>query len=128
MKDKLKLVKGWLRKSESEYAAMKASAKAGSLDIACFHAQQAAEKLLNAYFIHKNKKFPFTHNLSRLVLICAEIDESFNDILSSVEPLTPYVVELRYDYEFFPEYDDVHKAIETTRLVRRFVMERINEP
>jgi HEPN domain-containing protein len=46
MKEKPDLVRGWVRKAESDLIAMRASAEAGASDAACFHAQQAAEKYL----------------------------------------------------------------------------------
>jgi HEPN domain-containing protein len=44
MKEKADLVRGWLRKAASDVVSMEATLGAGSLDGACFHAQQAAEK------------------------------------------------------------------------------------
>ncbi len=52
MKEKNDLVLGWVRKAGSDLVAMDASLKAGALDAACFHAQQAAEKYLKAYLTH----------------------------------------------------------------------------
>lgn len=47
MKGKPDFVQGWLKKAVNDLVAMRASAKAGALDAACFHAQQAAEKYLD---------------------------------------------------------------------------------
>ena len=62
MKKKADLLGGWIRKGQSDMLAMTASLEAGALDACCFHAQQAAEKLLKAYLLHKDAEFPFTHN------------------------------------------------------------------
>ena len=97
MRDKGSLVHGWLRKAQSDRVAMEASFGAGALDVACFHAQQVVEKCLKAFLVHAGKDFPFTHNLSKLVAACAGLDASFQSLLTLVEPLTPYAVELRYD-------------------------------
>ena len=68
MKDQRDLVRGWLRKAESDLAAVELALNAGlALDTACFHAQQGAEKLLKAYLLARGVEFPFTHNLTRLL-------------------------------------------------------------
>ena len=65
------LVRGSLRKAESELATLERVLQSlVALDAACFHAQQAAEKLLKAYLIWREVDFPFTHNLSTLLLRC----------------------------------------------------------
>ena len=46
MKEKADVVRGWLRKAASDIVTVEAALGAGSLDGACFHAQQAAEKYL----------------------------------------------------------------------------------
>src|SRR5271165_913992 len=78
MKGKLDLVSGWLRKARSDLLAMRASAQAGSLDAACFHAQQAAEKHLKAYLVEQDRDIPHTHNLYKLIALCREVDPSFS--------------------------------------------------
>ena len=50
MKTKVDLVKGWLRKAESDLLNARICMEAGqALDTECFHAQQAAEKYIKAY-------------------------------------------------------------------------------
>ncbi len=49
MPAQLDLVRGWLHKGDNDIAAVRLLLQAaGPLDIACFHAQQAAEKHLKA--------------------------------------------------------------------------------
>jgi HEPN domain-containing protein len=74
---------------------------AQALDTACFHAQQAVEKCLKAFLAHRNVEFPYTHNLAKLIEICAGLDPAFRSLLPAVAPLTPYAVELRYDDSFW---------------------------
>lgn len=102
MKSHTDLVRGWLKKAKSDVIAMNASISAGALDVACFHAQQSAEKYLKAFLSHSKMKFPFTHNLSKLVELCAKVDVRFGSLQDAVELLTPYAVELRYDDDFWP--------------------------
>lgn len=125
MKDRDDLVRGWLRKAESDLVALDATLEAGALDSACFHAQQAAEKLLKAYLDHNGIEFPFTHNLAKLVELCEEVDPAFSGLLSTVEPLTPFAVESRYDSDFWPEKEVAEEARFLARSVRSFVVARL---
>jgi HEPN domain-containing protein len=97
MKEKADLVRGWLRKAYSDTMAVDGSLRAGALDAACFHTQQAAEKYLKAFLVYAGVSLPFTRNLSKLVELCAGVDTYFRSLLPQVEPLTPYGVALRHD-------------------------------
>jgi len=89
MKEKAELVLGWVRKAESGRLALQATLEAKALDAACFHAQQAAEKYLKAFLSHHDAVFPHTHNLAKLLELCAQIDTAFRSLLPQIEPLTP---------------------------------------
>jgi len=125
MKDKAELVKGWLRKAQSDITAMDASLNAGALDAACFHAQQSAEKYLKAFLIQAGVDSPFTHNLAKLAELCAGVDASFRSLISVVESLTPYAVEMRYDSEFWPDEEVARDARSRALAVRDFVLRRL---
>jgi len=122
MKKKTDLVRGWLRKAQSDMVAMDASLNAGALDAACFHAQQAAEKYLKAYLIQADVEFPPTHNLVKLADLCREVESSFESLLPVVEPLTPYAVELRYDADFWPSVGVANEARSCASTVRALVL------
>ncbi len=127
MKGKAELVRGWLLKAQSDLTASEASRGAGAPDAACFHAQQAAEKVLKAFLTHEGAAFPPTHNLAKLVRLCQEVDESFGGLISVVEPLTPYAVELRYDVDFWPSEEVARNARVAAEAVRDFVLARLPE-
>jgi len=95
MKAKADLVRGWLRKAESDLVAMDASFEAGAYDAACFHAQQAVEKLLKAFLAHSGLPPIHTHNLAKLLDQGASVDPAFGTLSEAVIPLTPYAVEVR---------------------------------
>lgn len=113
MKRLADLIHGWIQKARSDRIA---------LDAACFHAQQAVEKLLKAYLTLKKVEYPFTHNLSKLLSLCEKKDVSFAQLSGVVEPLTPYAVELRYDAEFWPSLQDALDAQSAARNVECFVL------
>ena len=125
MKEKADLVRGWLRKAQSDRVALEASLSAGALDVACFHAQQVAEKYLKAFLTQAGITFPFTHNLAKLVELCAGADGSFGSLLPVVEPLTPYAAELRYDQEFWPSLEVATAARSSAAAVQEFVLARL---
>jgi HEPN domain-containing protein len=127
MKSKADLVKGWLKKDDSDLANARTCLASGeALDTVCFHAQQAAEKCLKAYLIQRDIDFPFIHNLEKLVELCAEGEAAFATLKPIAQELTPYAVELRYDYEFWPSVETAQKALTSATVIRGFVIERLS--
>ena len=125
MKEKAELVLGWLRKAQSDEVAVDVTLRAHALDVACFHAQQAAEKYLKAFLTHHEAPFPYTHNLSKLVELCAQVDPDFRSLLPQVEPLTPYAVRPRYDASFWPSQEVAEEAGTVAHDVSKFVRHRL---
>ncbi len=68
-----------------------------------FHAQQTIEKILKAWLNYKQKVYPYTHDLSRLL-------NALQDCGADVEPywdfldLSAYAV--RFRYEMLPEHEE----------------------
>ena len=60
-----------------------------------FHAQQAVEKALKAFLIASDRPYPLTHDLDRLLSLCAAIDKSLAT-LSGIEELTDFAATSRY--------------------------------
>lgn len=121
------LAQGWLRKAESDFAALGLALRAGTaLDTACFHAQQGAENVLKAYLIDQGLPFPFTHNLAKLLLLCQTRDPAFSSLADLANTLTPYAVELRYDSGFWPSAELAGEAQEAALTIKAFVMERLS--
>ena len=128
MKTQADLVKGWLRKADSDLTnAGLCIEREQALDTACFHAQQAAEKCLKAYLTAYAIDFPFVHNLEKLIEMCARRDASFLSIKTLSQELTPYAVELRYDAEFWPALDTAVQALSAAITIKDFVVERLPE-
>ena len=126
MKGKADLVRALIKKAESDLAIVEMClAKEKSLDAACFHAQQAAEKYLKAYLTANGKEFPFVHNLEKLVQLCSEGDEAFLTVKDVAQGLSPYAVQARYDTDFWPSLDTARQAREATERIRRFVLSRL---
>ncbi|SRR5258708_27149518 len=126
MKKQLDLAHGWLRKAESDLQAVRTLIEAeASLDAACFHAQQAAEKALKAYLTANSIAFPFTHNLAKLLTISEAKDPDFVELDTIADTLTPYAVESRYDDEFWPKLDESSEALTAAESILEFVRARM---
>lgn len=104
MKDKIALTRGWLAKAESDLvSAKKLFDSNGPFDAACFHAQQAIEKLLKSFLAYHGQPIPKTHDLEELQLTCLEIVPIDDLQKIDLTEITDYAVEIRYDLEFWPE-------------------------
>jgi HEPN domain-containing protein len=126
MKSHSDLVRGWLRKADSDVQnAEMCLEKEAALDTACFHAQQAAEKFLKAYLTANQVEFPFIHNLEKLVELCAQRDAAFLSIKLLSQELTPYAVELRYDDEFWPALETASQALKSALTIKDFVLRHL---
>jgi HEPN domain-containing protein len=110
MKERTNVVRGWLRKATSDVVTLEAALRAGALDGACFHAQQAAEKCLKSFLAFHDRPFPYTHNLGDLTELCASIDDSFHWLTPMASDLTPYAVRPRYDWDFWPALETAEQA------------------
>lgn len=89
--------------------------------IACFHAQQAAEKYIKGILIYNQIEFRKVHDLVYLIsLFNLEIPE---EITFAAEYLTEYAVAARYPGEFtdiiVPEAE---KAIEYTEKIKEYLL------
>ena len=60
-----------------------------------YHAQQCAEKHLKAYLVFHGIDFPHTHNISRLLELCAE-RAGWAESLQDAEELTAFATAVRY--------------------------------
>jgi len=126
MKSKADLVRGWIRKAESDLISATMGADSGqALDTVCFHAQQAAEKYIKAYLVAYEVEFPFIHNLEKLIELCSQRDPSFAGLKTLSQELTPYAVELRYDTDFWPSAETARQALEAAQRIKEFVVERL---
>jgi len=89
--------------------------------LVAYHAQQCVEKYLKAYLVFSSVDFPFTHNITRLLELCAASSDWAEDI-TDAEELTPFAIAARYPGEDEPvTRSEAQRAIEVTEHVRRTV-------
>jgi len=122
MKDNAEHASGWFLKAESDLVtARRMLVGEGPYDTACFHAQQAVEKLLKGLLAFKNQALPHTHNLEDLQQLCmaSAPDLKIGDM--DLAELTPYAIEMRYDFSFWPDHDTASQAVADAERVREKV-------
>jgi hypothetical protein len=66
----------WVKRGEWDWrsAHLLAEAKSPVLETACFHAQQAVEKILKAFLVSRGRAVPRTHNLVALLDGAVELE------------------------------------------------------
>ena len=122
-------VKKWLTKANNDLkvAQIILQSPEGELvtEAVCFHAQQAAEKLLKAFLITKNIEFGKTHNLEYLLELCIKIDKDFQQV--KIGNLTFYAIEVRYSDEFHvPTKGEAVASAEIARKIKEFILAKLN--
>jgi HEPN domain-containing protein len=122
MPDKLDLARGWFLKAESDlYTARHMAESNGPYDTACFHAQQAAEKYLKGLLASHGEPFPRTHNLEELQHL-GEAVHAWPLAGLDLTQLSSYAVEVRCDFEFWPDRQTAREAIDMASEVRKLVL------
>ncbi|MSS73144.1 MAG: HEPN domain-containing protein [Candidatus Latescibacteria bacterium] len=124
MRDKFDHARGWFRKAESDLTTGRRTlASDGPYDTACFHAQQAAEKYLKGFLAFLEAlQIPQTHNLEDLLNLCVALVPGWGIVGVDLTELTPYAVQLRYDFEFWPDPETAEKALNMAEQVRAAVL------
>ena len=72
----------------------------------CFHAQQAAEKVLKALLVYHGERPPRTHDLVVLLTRCIDAGARLDDLEEDCRDLTFFAVSARYP-------DDLYEPDET---------------
>ena len=122
------LVRQWLEKAEEDFAVAEHLLLSGTSfgGAICFHAQQAVEKYLKAFLVHKQIEFRKTHDIEELLELVAGMDESLAASLEMASQLNPYGVEVRYPGDFLtPSKDEVVEACRLVSLVRKAILKEL---
>jgi HEPN domain-containing protein len=96
MKDPRGEAKRWLKQAEYDLRAAEHNAGGEFYSIACFNAQQAAEKALKAFLFAQGERVVLGHSAGELCRRCGEYEESFNDLAASAGKLDRFYVPTRY--------------------------------
>src|SRR5882672_9266014 len=90
--------KAWMVKAwrDLESARRVAAGQPPFFDVAVYHCQQAAEKAVKAFLVHKGKPYERTHDIEVLVDLAGEIEPAFSELADPADALTPYASRFRY--------------------------------
>lgn len=128
----LDLAKRWLQKALGDLrvaeATLKLPDKQCPFDAVCFHAQQCAEKSLKAYLTFRGIPFPKSHDLGRLLHLCAATPSLVRE-LSGVRRLTDYAMEVRYPGPEEPILrSEANQAVRLASRAYRAVSRKLRRP
>lgn len=123
---------GWFEKAREDLVmARRAMDPAAPLPaMACFHAQQCAEKMLKGYLMARQVQFRFVHDLVYLLQLCTEQEPAFSELLPAAEILGEYGVRVRYpmEEEAKPDEEAAQEALRLAEEVRAFIEQRMGKP
>lgn len=89
----------WIDKAEEDFVILNRelrARKSPSLNGACFHAQQCAEKYLKARLYEGNIAFQKTHDLDDLLDLLRAVEPLWTFLKPACSSLTDYAVKFRY--------------------------------
>ena len=86
----------WLEQAEADRHGVQLLFDGGSYHLACFIAQQVAEKALKAFLYAKGEEFVIGHSVESLSRWAAEYDPEFEGVREQVAPLDGYYIPTRY--------------------------------
>ena len=124
-------ISAWLRKAENDVLNIENNLVAKEIpwDTICFHAQQAAEKLLKAFLIAKGQEVQRTHDLVAILSECVMIDSSLSQLEEDCRKLTYFAVSGRYpDDVFEPDEQDGRNMVEALNRLRSVILPLLTNP
>jgi HEPN domain-containing protein len=89
----------WIKKAEADFLAalaLKRLRKTPLRDQACFHFQQAAEKLVKACLEEFDIRFPRTHQIEDLIKLALPFQPTWSALLGPAAQLSDFAVHIRY--------------------------------
>ncbi len=133
MNRNLQEARRWLTQAEYDVKAAALNAREGFAALACFLAQQAAEKALKAYLYAQGERPVLGHATHLLVRQCMEYDPSFSTLQDICRRLDQYYIPTRYPNglpDGIPQEvytaDQAQDALAGVRQVLEHVRERIS--
>ncbi len=86
----------WLEQAEADRTGAQLLFDGGSYHLACFVAQQIAEKALKAFLYAQGEEVVIGHSVEALSRWAAEYDPDFEKLREKVAPLDGYYIPTRY--------------------------------
>jgi len=117
--------KAWLEKAEHDFLNIDNNLVAIQIpwDTVCFHAQQAAEKVLKAFLIHHGQTLTRTHDLVALLAACVGISPSLAPLEQDCRKLSYFAVSSRYPDDLFqPGEVEGREMLATARRIQAQIL------
>ena len=117
----------WVAKAEGDFLTSGRelrARKSPNYDAVCFHAQQCAEKYLKAVLQEYERSIPKIHSLMELMILCEEIDSSFEMLRADLVTMEHYSVRVRYPGES-AEKEDAKFAYIAAVATRKFIRQKL---
>ena len=86
----------WLNRARANLTRATTPISGGYLEDFCFDAQQATEKAIKAVFVCRDERFPFIHDLEKLLGLLARNGQSIPQYVRQAEKLSRYAAITRY--------------------------------
>lgn len=121
----------WVAKADSDLLNIDNNLRSPAVpwDTVCFHAQQAAEKLLKALLVAHGQIVPRTHDLSALLGRTAATGAAVAPLAEDCQRLQPYAVLARYPGSpFEPDAAEGRLAAEAARRIHDHVCQILAPP
>ncbi|MDQ3011684.1 MAG: HEPN domain-containing protein [Acidobacteriota bacterium] len=113
----------WVEKAEEDWVSLLRSYRARknpSYNVACFHAQQCAEKYLKARLVEAGVVFPKTHDLSLLLTLVQPIEPGWGILQPELDTLNKYAIAYRYPGQSATKAD-AKEAVDDCRTIRQMI-------
>ncbi|MEW5866369.1 MAG: HEPN domain-containing protein [Bacillota bacterium] len=86
----------WVLQAQRDLDDARYASDGGRFNLACFLAQQAAEKALKGFLYSEGAETVWGHSVAELCLDAAEIDVDFKKLIGVAGPLDKYYIPTRY--------------------------------
>ncbi len=113
----------WVEKAEEDWVSLLRSYRARkepSYNVACFHAQQCAEKYLKARLVEAGSAYPKTHDLSLLLTLVQPLEPGLGILQPALDALNKYAIAYRYPGQSATRAD-AKDAVNDCRTVRQMI-------
>lgn len=125
----------WLAFAREDLLVARLVFREGIWNQACFHSQQAAEKLLKAFLEARRGRVPKLHSLAELVTLCSENEPRAEDLREVCLLLDRFYITTRYPVALvgslphgMPSASDAREALTCADAVRYWVEEKLGSP
>lgn len=120
----------WIARAEQDRSAAKRLFTPGCIECSVIASlcQQAAEKMLKAFLVHRGVEPERTHDLRLLLALCGGLDPRFLAMADVVEPLNQYAIAARYPGPPEPSASEIVSAMEAVEMVWDLVLAIVPSP